>query len=144
MRLKRWGTALAVIASLSLAVSACSGPANEDTTDDTADTPTALTVGWNQPFYSYNIVTSNGNATANTNILYMMNGGFWYYDADSVLQKDETFGTYEKTSDDPLTVNYTMADDMKWSDGTAVDAADLLLDLGCPAAAASTPSPPQT
>lgn len=127
MRLKRWGTALAVIASLSLAVSACSGPANEDSTDDTADTPTALTVGWNQPFYSYNSVTSNGNATANNNILYMMNGGFWYYDADSVLQKDETFGTYEKTSDDPLTVKYTMADGVNWSDGTAVDASDMLL-----------------
>ncbi len=127
MRARRWGTAVAVIASLSLGLSACSGPSNEDTPTETDSEPTALTVGWNQPFYSYNSVTSNGNATANNNIIYMMNGGFWYYDADSVLQKDETFGTYEKTSDDPLTVKYTMADDVKWSDGTAVDASDMLL-----------------
>ena len=34
---------------------------------------------------------------------------------------------YEKTSDDPLTVKYTVNDDTKWSDGTPVDAADMLL-----------------
>ncbi|MET0998213.1 MAG: ABC transporter family substrate-binding protein, partial [Marmoricola sp.] len=38
-----------------------------------------------------------------------------------------SYGTYEKTSDDPLTVKYTVGDDTKWSDGTPVDAADILL-----------------
>ena len=126
MRTKGLVTAFAVISSLSLGLSACSGPAAEPEPDANAE-PTSLTVGWNQPFYSYNSATSNGNATANANVLYLMNGGFWYYDADSVLQKDETFGTYEKTSDDPLTVTYTVGADTKWSDGTPVDAADLLL-----------------
>jgi peptide/nickel transport system substrate-binding protein len=126
VRTKGLVTAFAVISSLSLGLSACSGPAAEDEPDANAE-PTSLTVGWNQPFYSYNSDTSNGNATANANVLYLMNSDFWYYDADSVLQKDETFGTYEKTSDDPLTVTYTVGPDTKWSDGTAVDAADLLL-----------------
>ena len=35
------------------------------------------------------------------------------------LRPDKSFGTYEKVSDDPLTVKYTVADDTKWSDGTA-------------------------
>ena len=42
-------------------------------------------------------------------------------------QANTSFGTYEKTSDDPLTVKYTVDDDTKWSDGTPVDAADMLL-----------------
>ena len=88
---------------------------------------TALNLGWNQPFYSYNENTSNGNATANANIKYLMNSGFSYYDSSSELKQDKSFGTYEKTSDDPLTVKYTVGDDTKWSDGTPVDAADMLL-----------------
>lgn len=40
---------------------------------------------------------------------------------------DESFGTIEKLSDDPLTVRYTVADGVRWSDGVEVDAADLLL-----------------
>jgi peptide/nickel transport system substrate-binding protein len=119
-------TASAVIAGMSLALSACGSSNNEDETNNSNKT-TTLTVGWNQPYFSYNGATSNGNATANNNIAYLMNGNFWYYDAAATLQKDETFGTYEKVSDDPLTVKYTVADDLKWSDGTAVDAADMLL-----------------
>ncbi len=126
MRRRGLVAASAVIASLSLAVSACSSTSNTDD-EETSNERTQLTVGWNQPYFSYNGATSNGNATANNNVAYLMNGGFWYYDAEANLQKDETFGTYEKLSDDPLTVKYTMADDTKWSDGTSVDAADMLL-----------------
>jgi len=119
--------ASAVIASLSLALSACGSSGNEDEPDTTKKT-TSLTVGWNQPYYSYNNATSNGNATANANIAYLMNGNFIYYDAEANLQRDETFGTFEKVSDDPLTVKYTVGADTKWSDGVSVDAADLLLE----------------
>ena len=127
MRARRWGTAVAVIASLSLGLSACSGPANEDTTGDAAAKKTSLNVGWNQPFYSYNTATSAGNNSTNANSIYLMQSNFWYYDSASVLQKNTSFGTYEKTSDDPLTVKYTVGEDTSWSDGTPVSAADLLL-----------------
>jgi peptide/nickel transport system substrate-binding protein len=115
-----------VIASLSLALSACGSGSNEDEDKPSAE-KTTLTVGWNQPWYAYNSNTTAGNNTTNANIQYLMSGTFNYYDQDSNLVKDESFGTYEKVSDDPLTVKYTMSDDAKWSDGTAVDAADLLL-----------------
>jgi peptide/nickel transport system substrate-binding protein len=129
VRFKRWGTAFAVIASLSLGLSACSGPANEDDTGSTGkDAKTSINVGWNQPFYSYNSNSTDGGNVTNANSQYLMNGNFWYYDAQSVLQKDTSFGTYEKISDDPLTVKYTVGPDTNWSDGTPVDAADLMLD----------------
>ena len=71
-------------------------------------------VGWNQPFYSYNELSTNGNATANSNIKYLMNDQFiFYYDASSQLKENPSFGTYKKVSDNPLTVKYTVADNAK-------------------------------
>jgi peptide/nickel transport system substrate-binding protein len=116
----------AVIATLSLAGTACAAPDAEDE-GGSSNEKTSLTLGWNQPFYSYNENTSNGNATANSIIKYLMNGQFWFVDAEGNLQADTSYGTYERTSEDPLTVKYTVNDDTKWSDGTPVDAADLLL-----------------
>ncbi|MGL5809843.1 MAG: hypothetical protein ACRCYQ_07865, partial [Nocardioides sp.] len=130
MRTKGLMTGLAVIASMSLGLSACSGPANEDDESGGAgeDAKTSVNVGWNQPFYSYNSNSSDGGNVTNVNSQYLMNGNFWYYDAQSVLQKDTSYGTYEKLSDDPLTVKYTLGADTTWSDGTPVDAADVMLD----------------
>lgn len=126
MRSKRLFTAGAVIASLSVMATACAAP-SADEGEGNSDQPTSLNLGWNQPFYSYNEDTSNGNATANSNIKYLMNDQFWYVDAEGEIQQNTSYGTYEKTSEDPLTVKYTVADDTTWSDGTPVDAADVLL-----------------
>jgi peptide/nickel transport system substrate-binding protein len=57
----------------------------------------------------------------------MANSGFNYYDSESSLIKNEQFGTYELVSEDPLTVKYTVNSGVKWSDGAAVDASDMLL-----------------
>ena len=87
----------------------------------------SLSVAWNQPFYAYNDDTSDGNATANANIVYLTTSSFNYYDADTKLIPNTEFGTYEMVEEDPLTVKYTIKDGVKWSDGTDVDAADMLL-----------------
>ena len=87
-------------------------------------------MGWNQSYYEYNDDSATGNATANAIINYMLRADFNYYDADLNLVQDTSFGSYEKLSDDPLTVEYTINDDQKWSDGTPVTAADLLLTWG--------------
>ncbi len=125
MRSKRMFAVGAVIAALSLAGTACAAPDADE--GSSGDQKTALNLGWNQPFFSYNENTSNGNATANANIKYLMNDQFVFYNADAELQMNDSFGTMEKTSDDPLTVKYTLSDDTTWSDGTPVDAADMLL-----------------
>ena len=125
MRSRRMFAVGAVIATMALVGTACAAPNADE--GSSSSKKTSLNVGWNQPFYSYNDYTSNGNATANANIKYLMNDQFWYYNADSELKPNTSFGTYEKTSDDPQTVKYTIADGVKWSDGAPVDAADMLL-----------------
>ncbi len=131
MKLKRLA---AVAAATVLALSACGTPLDDpDTPDPGPGTDggvvpgSAVTVGWNQPFFAYNTDTSNTRATANSIITYMMRSSFNHYNPDLELVPDPSFGTYELLSDDPLVVEYTFADTAKWSDGTPVDAADLLI-----------------
>jgi len=143
LKIRRFTAAAAMLAAGSLVLAACgdggSDPADPDAgeTDDSGidddsgiSQDQALTVGWNQPFYEYNDDSQTGNATANSVVLYMIKSGFNYYDADLELQQDDSFGTYEKISDDPLQVKYTFADTAQWSDGTPVDAADLVMYWG--------------
>jgi len=120
--MRRLGATGAIVAASALILSACATP-----TQSAIEQDTRITVGWNQPFYSFNEATANGNATANAIIKYMTVGSFQYYNDVPELVKDESFGTIEKLSDDPMTVKYTIAKDTQWSDGTPVDAADLLL-----------------
>lgn len=136
-----------MVAAGSLVLAACGGggttpePTDGDTdatqteTDDGDDDSgisqeQSLRIGWNQPFYEYNSDTATGNATANSIVLYMIQSGFNYYDADLNLVKDTSFGDYEVVSEDPLKVKYTFADTAEWSDGTPVDAADLVMFWG--------------
>jgi len=130
VKIRRLGAAGAIVATGALVLSACAAPSGSVIEEDTR-----ITVGWNQPFYSYNEGTSNGNATANAVIKYMTNLGFQYYDATPELVKDESYGTIEKLSDDPLTVKYTIAEDAQWSDEVPIDAADLLLQWAADSAA---------
>lgn len=90
----------------------------------------SVSVMWNQAFYSGNGLTGFGNATANNNILYLTNDTVTYYDKDLNLVNNKSFGGYEKTSDDPLTVKQTIADTATWSDGTPVSPADFILAYG--------------
>ena len=126
MRRSRVITAVSVVAGLSLALTACGGTANKDT-EQSKSAATSLSVGWNQPFYSYNDNSSTGNNVTNANIRYLTSSQFYYEDQNSEVKPDTSFGTYEKVSDNPLTVKYTVSKDAKWSDGTPYDAADLLL-----------------
>lgn len=124
---RRRVTAAAVGLTLTAAaLAACNGVTKSEESSGASE----LTVGWNQPFYSINDQTATGNNVTNANISYLTNSQFNYFDADNKLQKDTSFGTYEKTSDSPLTVKYTLADTATWSDGVPVTAADLILGYG--------------
>jgi peptide/nickel transport system substrate-binding protein len=121
MKFKRIAAALAAVTATALVLTGCAAGAGDVVAGS------SISVAWNQAFYSNNTATSNGNATANANILYLTSAGFNYYDATPKLLKEERFGKYEVLSQDPLTVKYTVNDGVKWSDGAAVDAADMLL-----------------
>lgn len=131
MKIRRLTAIIAGAAAGALAITACTPPADEEGPDDAGiDTESAVTVGWNQPFYEYNTSSATGNATANANILYLMTEGFNYYDPDLNLVQNTDYGSYEVVTEDPLTVKYTFADDNAWSDGTSVDAIDMLMQWG--------------
>lgn len=113
----------AIAATSALALAGCSGP-NRDP-EIVADS--SITVAWNDPLYAYNSRTIETNASANTNIISIANDGFYGYDPTPARVANEGFGKLEKISDNPLTVKYTVNEGVTWSDGTQVDAADLLL-----------------
>ena len=86
-----------------------------------------VVVATSESFSSYNDKTAFGNSAANNQIVYATNSSFSYFTSDRELVRDESFGEYEIVSDDPFSVRYTLASGITWSDGTPIDAADLLL-----------------
>lgn len=104
-----------------------SGPELADLGDvETQDGSIAYSVGADD-FLSYNGLQSNTYTTYNSAVADRMFSSFWYFGTDGSIIPDKDFGTYEKTSDDPLTVKYTISDDAKWSDGTPVTAGDFIV-----------------
>jgi len=124
-----------VAVALGLGLSACSGPTTNDAGTTTASAgggatgqSGTVTVAWNQAMFSMNQNSSNGHATSNTNIGYLMQTQLGHFDENLNWIWNTKAVTVTKTSDDPLTVEYKLNPDMKWSDGQPVQAADMLLD----------------
>lgn len=126
---------VAATAALALVLTACSsgdgggdGDGSAAPTDDSGiNTSTAVNVAWEAPFNEFNTSSENGNATQNAVVTNFTTAAFNYYTPELELTPDESFGTYERISEDPLEVKLTIADTATWSDGTPVTAADLLL-----------------
>lgn len=81
-----------------------------------------------QEWDSWNNLTSATNSTYNAVVDDRTRGNFVYFGTDGSILPDENWGTYEKTSDDPLTVEYTISDEAVWSDGVPVTSNDYLLE----------------
>jgi peptide/nickel transport system substrate-binding protein len=124
MRLRRAIAVAAVIAAASV-LTAC-------TTTTKVVKHSAAVIAIAQPFTSYNAQVAYGAGTVNQQLSYATNAQFVYYDRDSKLIADTSFGTVKRvaaaaTSDSPLSVRYTVNKGVKWSDGVRVSRADLLL-----------------
>ena len=137
--MKRISAAVALTAVGALAISGCAAGGGDNGDDSGLIEGSSITAAWNQAFYSYNGNTSFGNATANNNITYLTLDGFNYYNNTPELVQNTSFGTYEMVSEDPLTIKYTVNEDVTWSDGTPVDAADLMLHWAALSRALDTP-----
>ncbi|AYG02562.1 ABC transporter family substrate-binding protein [Gryllotalpicola protaetiae] len=127
MKIKRIGVALAAVAAASaLALTGCSGTSNNSSGDEIKQNQ-SLTIAQNGPFNAYNSNVGQDYTTYNTNVTYMTWASFNYYDNTPKLVKNTKFGSYKVVSQNPLTIKYTVNKGVKWSDGTPVTAADLLL-----------------
>ncbi len=138
MKLRRTAGVIAAAAATAIVASACSAPevdapqATPDANETVAageDFHRSVTVGWNQPMNSQNNATAHGNATANANILYLTTDGWFHYNENLELEFREDFGTINETDngDGTMTVELVIAEGVQWSDGTPIDAAELIL-----------------
>ena len=148
MKIRRLSAAVAVAASGALLLSACTSPAGSDDPDagetpatsapaggsckgDLGDITTAdgeIKASVEDEFLGYNSNTPETYSTYNSAVTDRLFSGFYYFGTDGTICTDETFGTYEAVSEDPLQVQYTLNDEAVWSDGTPVTYADCLLD----------------
>ena len=130
MRAGRISKAFTLAVAAVLLLGACTGtpPAPQGATASaTAAAGGNVTVVEAAAFTSFNAGSTTGQGSTNARIDYATHSGFNYVDSDLKLVKNEKFGKYQKISDNPLTVKYTINDGVQWSDGAPVTAADLLL-----------------
>ncbi len=122
MKIKRWTALTAVVAAGALMLAGCSPTGGSEVVSGTS-----VSVAQNSAMTTMNAFTATGYSTYNSNIAYMYQSTFNYYDATPKLVKNTQFGTYEVVSKSPLTIKWTINDGVKWSDGTPVNASDMLL-----------------
>ncbi len=135
MRFGRTSKAVGVAAVAALALGACAstegGGEAEDTGGDGGGSTQAaggvVSVAEVNPFTSFNPHTAAGNVDINNKVSYLTGSGFYYVNNEPEVVRQEDFGTYEVTSEEPFTVEYTVNEGVSWSDGNAIDAGDLLL-----------------
>lgn len=133
---------LGIVAAGALALTACAGqgdggstaPTGDDTgTGEGTEAPApersggVVRVAETNAFTSFNPNVGENNLDINSKILGTMRSDFIYLDNELNIVPDTSFGTYEKISDDPLKVKYTVNESSVWSDGNAIDKADMLL-----------------
>lgn len=121
MRRRALVTTLALIGLLAGVVVGCSAD------EDRVVPGSSLTVATAAPVTSLNPLVLGQDSAADRDLAALTSGSFWQREADGTRSANERFGTVRVLSRDPFTVRYTLDASATWSDGAAVDAADLLL-----------------
>lgn len=120
MKLNRLAkVAIATAATAGLAVGLLS-PAN-------AAGKTTVQIVQSNALTGLNPSVSAMNLTFNTDVDYLEQIGFTYYNNKATLVDNTAFGTYKIVSKKPFKVQYTVNKGRLWSDGTPINGIDLLL-----------------
>jgi peptide/nickel transport system substrate-binding protein len=127
MPVRRLMQFITAAAAAALVLSGCSGGGTAPVVVGEAKRGGSVTVAEVNAFSSFNPYSADGNTDINSKIGAITHSGFYYLDDASKVVRNEKFGRFEKVSDDPLKVKYTVNEGVKWSDGEAIDAGDLLL-----------------
>ncbi|MFE5408039.1 ABC transporter family substrate-binding protein [Microbacterium sp. NPDC056569] len=122
-RMRALGVAAGVgVTALVLAGCSTTPPEAEEPTA----TDTAVTVAETNEFTGTNSNSDNGNLDINGKIDYLTKSTFYYVSDSYEVVPDESFGTMEVVSEDPLQVKYTLNDGLVWSDGEPITTDDLV------------------
>jgi peptide/nickel transport system substrate-binding protein len=121
----RLGAALAVTAAGAIALAGCTASGNGGSS--AAPTGGTVSMAIVNDLTSLNNNTPQGNLDTNGQYAYLAGASFTYPDPEFNVIDNTDVGTIEKVSDDPLTVTFTLNDNLKWSDGEPVTADDLVL-----------------
>jgi len=124
-----------VVTAAALVLAGCSGGGSGGESSSSSEggeiqKGTNVTVAQNSATTSLNALTATGYATYNSNVTYLTQATFNYYDADPKLVKNTKLGTYKQVSSNPLTIKFTINPGVKWSDGQPITADDLILQWG--------------
>jgi peptide/nickel transport system substrate-binding protein len=94
-----------------------------------AGTRSTVVVYETNAFSSLNSITPDTNLTTNADAAYITGTGFNYYNDHKDLIENKIFGTYKivKNSAKDFRVAYTVKPGRVWSDGTPINAEDLIL-----------------
>lgn len=143
MKLRKYAAPIAALSAGALLLAACGGsddPGTDPTTDTTsaptdpteepggiADDTIYYTVG-SQEWTNYNGQQADSYAVATSVVNNLAGTGFIYFGPDGSIEKNLEYGDYEVLNEEPLSVQYTINDNVTWSDGNPIDYADALLD----------------
>jgi len=127
--IRRKGLTVAALAAGALVLAGCGtagGKTNSSASpsNNFADT---INIGIEQTPDTYNSNTADANSVYNAYVDNLTQNGFGKIQPDGTIKPNPDYGTYEKVSDNPLTVKYTFNDKAVWSDGTPIDFDDALL-----------------
>ncbi|QKJ19101.1 ABC transporter family substrate-binding protein [Microbacterium hominis] len=100
-------------------------PTETDETTEAVDA--AVTIAEVNEFTSTNEASATGNLDINGKVNYLTHSSFIYINDAYEVVPNESFGTMELISEDPLQVEYTINEGQTWSDGEALDTDDLIL-----------------
>lgn len=114
--------AMAGVGALALLAGCTASPPEDAPTPP----PTSVTVGAVGEFTSFNPATAHGATPANLAVDQFLHESFAYIGDDLQVVANTGFGSVERVSDDPLTVEYSLNEGRVWSDGTLVTLEDLL------------------
>lgn len=124
-RLRPLVGAIALVGAATVVLSGCTTSGATD--NETSKTGGNVTIAQVNEVSSFNYNTPQGNLDTNGMVNYLTQPQFFTLDDQYKIVHNSDLGSYKKLSDNPLKVEYTLNDDDKWSDGTAMTADDLLL-----------------
>ncbi len=126
MKANRFVRVLGLVAASALTTTGLAAVAMAPADAATKSTVVLLSTG---DITSLNSSTIEGNTAYNSMVSYLTGTGFSYYDDNPTLIMNTKFGTMNvvKSAAHDFEIKYTVKPGQKWSDGTPIDAVDLLL-----------------